>query len=826
MATILQIPDAISLLGNLKSFIVSNSSEIVFAIQKDGVDLLRETYYPDAADHIEIQVADVIRHCLSTEMPSTDVFVQSGAVGSFTAFVDNVQVAAFTVVNAGVRKLSVTPVQFLCNNWLTWQPQTKRTTWGAPEYLSYFFTEAASVKAKFYLKAGTIKTVTIGSYQAGQMYTFATGLSHMFNLSGEDTDDLYGLFDIWVETALGVQLSYVQRYIYDPTQGDEHYYMCVNSLGGIDSFIFRGACTFAPKIEHEIAENSQNKVNLSPDAERKWNQLTGYFELKTTKWLFELLASSKSWTLLNSAVESIVIDTTSIEMSDRDNLHSCSFSFCLAEEGRLLNELRVETELVTMEVPSPSGDIFFLRARLSDYPDAELEDTILFLVQSPYTENWSKASLGAIRAWLLNIIQNSALGSATHTHSNHEVLERLADSSGKLTYDGDALEKESTANSKFLRKDVADRAAGLITFDNGVEFGTFVSGVGGTGGSGGAIDSSGNAELQSLILREWLEVPELRYNRVSIEAGNKWTAPGGGLIEEVAIDYDTLGAPLSTGIITLHLEDGEIGTVAVDDICHGIFHDVVASGNNASVDADDSCGNFTFAGFCSCYFRVTEILDARNQRFRYALRGISASWPTAHHPCEAMTFVCYGNFSDTDRQKSRYSTRTYERFLTGVNTWEFSSSNIAAQFGDLSNLSVLGLTGMTGYSAYLNNIYMSGVIEQIEDMDLRMEIDTDGDNFLAWGETLHLTCRVWRGGFFEEVTDDIVSWSITRDSGDAVEDAAWALKQKVQNFDGEIDICFNTTENDLGTGSNIVSTLFTVTASLLGGESAQAEITI
>jgi hypothetical protein len=117
---------------------------------------------------------------------------------------------------------------------------------------------------------------------------------------------------------------------------------------------------------------------------------------------------------------------------------------------------------------------------------------------------------------------------------------------------------------------------------------------------------------------------------------------------------------------------------------------------------------------------------------------------------------------------------------------------------------------------------MSGTIEQIEDMDLRLEIDTNGDNFIAPGETLQVTCRVWRGGYFEEVTEDITAWTITRDSGDAVEDAAWNLSSKAQNFDGSVGLVLA----DLGTNPNTVSTLFLITAALGSGDSAQAEIII
>lgn len=78
-----------------------------------------------------------------------------------------------------------------------------------------------------------------------------------------------------------------------------------------------------------------------------------------------------------------------------------------------------------------------------------------------------------------------------------------------------------------------------------------------------------------------------------------------------------------------------------------------------------------------------------------------------------MHFVAFGNTSNIDRQNSAYETRTFERFLTGVNTWEYGFQNIAAQFGDLSNLSAFG-QNMTGYSIYLNNVYFSGTVQQVK----------------------------------------------------------------------------------------------------------------
>ena len=105
------------------------------------------------------------------------------------------------------------------------------------------------------------------------------------------------------------------------------------------------------------------------------------------------------------------------------------------------------------------------------------------------------------------------------------------------------LDDNSPVRDEFLSKIADDVAAGKITFkqglislglavfSDGAQFGTFVKSLYAGTGSGGYIDGNGNAELQSLILRAFLEVPELRYNRVTVQAGNRWRAAGGGVVE-------------------------------------------------------------------------------------------------------------------------------------------------------------------------------------------------------------------------------------------------------------------------------------------------------
>lgn len=271
---------------------------------------------------------------------------------------------------------------------------------------------------------------------------------------------------------------------------------------------------------------------------------------------------------------------------------------------------------------------------------------------------------------------------------------------------------------EFANKQAPDTFKGRMTFNAGAQFGpSYASGITGVGGF---ISEKGAGELESLFIRRFLEVPELRYNRVGISVGDDWSAPGAGVIESVDKEQK---------LVTLKLEEGEIGAVAVGDICMGIFHDFDPS-NNATADSDDGRGNFSFAGFATVYFRITEVLGDRNEQFRYELRPLSATFTKQIDPMESMTFVAYGSFTNPARQSSRYSTRTYQRYLRNVSDWEFTAENIAAQFGDLTNLSVFGIQ-MSGYSAYLDNIYLQGMISSL---DKKALLDTRSKLFRMVGD--------------------------------------------------------------------------------------------
>lgn len=278
---------------------------------------------------------------------------------------------------------------------------------------------------------------------------------------------------------------------------------------------------------------------------------------------------------------------------------------------------------------------------------------------------------------------------------------------------------KSEGSKLFLSKLYDDTAAGIITFNGGlrsnkmtylnqgVQIGTFVTGM--IGGTGAQIDKDGRGEMTSLILREFLEVPELRFNKIDVVSGELWNSIAFGTVEDV---------DLVNQIVTLKLEEGEYSGIHVNDICRGIFHNF--DGVNNTETGTDDCGFDKVQGFTTSYFTPIEVLDARGKQFRYSLKQ-----GTTQHPCKSMKFAVYGNFTDETRQDSAYSTRQYKRYLKKVNTWHINpSKNIASQFGLLDGLNIPGAPNdgnLTGNGAYISNIYLTDAYvqftpEQVEDL--------------------------------------------------------------------------------------------------------------
>ena len=261
---------------------------------------------------------------------------------------------------------------------------------------------------------------------------------------------------------------------------------------------------------------------------------------------------------------------------------------------------------------------------------------------------------------------------------------------------------KSMSEDRYLKKYEPDETEHKIKFYDGIEAGHFVKGM--IGGSGTQFDGNGYGEMNGLTLREFLEVPELRFNRIDVVSGELWNSISFGLVESV----DT-----EKRICKIKLEENERCGLHVYDICRGIFADF---GNGTQWEGVDECGFLHLYGFYTSYFTPTKILENEEGifSFQYELKE-----GTMRHPCQSMKFAVYGNFLDSSRQASAYSTRTYKRYLNNVNTWVIDpDKHIYAQYGNLEGLTI-GSVEMHGYGSFQSNAYFKGTQIQLTPSQLQ-----------------------------------------------------------------------------------------------------------
>lgn len=95
-------------------------------------------------------------------------------------------------------------------------------------------------------------------------------------------------------------------------------------------------------------------------------------------------------------------------------------------------------------------------------------------------------------------------------------------------------------------------------------------------------------------------------------------------------------------------------------------------------------------------------------------------------------------------------------------------------------------------------------------LKIKLQLYHDLAAGICKGETHNVVCRLMLGD--KDVTTAVKSWSVTRKTDDAADDIAWALKDKVINFKGSLDITWanDNSEDDLGRG-DVASFTFTAT---------------
>lgn len=309
----------------------------------------------------------------------------------------------------------------------------------------------------------------------------------------------------------------------------------------------------------------------------------------------------------------------------------------------------------------------------------------------------------------------------------------------------------------FLSKVKNDTSKGRIAFWKGIQLGS--SYVAGLTGHGGLIDGEGNGELRSLKVWESLEVPELIYNRVNVNAGVQWDTNGGGIIEDVLTDVD------NKKIIKLKLEDGELGAVAVGDFCMGIWHDV---SGNAVAHYDDNRGIFNFRGFKTIYFKVKAIAqsytineeveivgadgatitevrpithnNSNQQYFEYEVRTV-AQGGNGFEPFVGMHFAQRGNATNTSRQGFSYRCTSYGMTLQGVNSWTWADANISMIWGHIDGMTYNGET-LQSSGMMLGNLYYYGSLKHIKGVTDRLVVSRSKNGMLEQGESETITVNV------------------------------------------------------------------------------------
>lgn len=680
-----QTPDSLSMSGNLKELILQSPDPVEVKLLTGGVTLLDETYYPGNGNLIHADFTEVVKANLSFTLPSSDIFIQPSLVKDFSITYGSIT-NNFRCILSGKLNLTESPTSFLTGNFLTWQPNSKPVTYYSPEWLSYYATQACSIRLKAYWEDGTNSTITLVSAMVGTCYTL--NLQYAV-VSGKFSAKRPMYYDVWAENGEGERLSYVQRYLASEKQGeDENWYLFENSLGGLDSLRAYGALKDEPSYEYNMAEAGYMSEEFRVDVERLHTRNTGYLTPEEAQWLQDMFASLRKYKYTISGLYRIVFTGGDAKTDSSNPPSSYTFTYRYADTRPYL-DIQRRTDLPdNLVIPVPTGDTFFLPPRLAEFPKPSLSPDLLIPVQEPHTEKWGATTTGAIHDRVLNDLVRELDG-----------LELKASQGGSVEI-VKSEEPTSRATDKnvfsalaslfhFLRKDAPDVAERLLKFLEGAEFGVFESGP--ITGTGGKIWANGHAELASLLLRGWLEVPEIRYNRVQVVGGELWVTDGA--------KFDTVTQSGDLFNIKIKLEEGELVTFWVGDILKGVYHDKSTDGK--------------FKGFRTLWFRVTAV-DQTNQTITVASRYPGDS---KYNPVQFLDVARIGSFTEASRQRSILidSKENCITFLDHVNTWDITPNMEVCWLGR-KDRTIPGVPSTAGYNAKLSNIIMSGKIFQYDDI--------------------------------------------------------------------------------------------------------------
>nr|DAE83638.1 MAG TPA: tail protein [Caudoviricetes sp.] len=759
MIQVLLYPDALSMVGSMNAFEIFSTSkaDVVFALRYQGssTNIVQHTYTPNDKNRITLSVKDIILPLLSFEVKdSSEPYVQPHIMKSFVATLyevgseDSKKEFTFSVIRAGVDRLSDSATNFLKNNFLTWQPQVKAVTYYSPEFLTYYATAHSVMKCKAYMWNGTAyeekEVVLMGHMNAGTVYTVPVQYAIIAKKIGGSIQPSY--YDIWVEQD-GKRVTYVQRYYAsDMKSEEEEWFLFENSLGGVDCFRAYGNSENTAEHTHNVAEIEEDSEEYRVDTTRKFKKNTGFLDKKERLWMLDFFPSLGKYVYHGSALRKITVIESDVNYEAKELPSNYTFTYKYSDARPYLNLTRSDaSDFKQMDIHLPEIGNFTIAPRLVEFPRQLLSGGVLFPVQEPYSETWGVTTADALFNYVASTLTDrySGGGGIGHQHFNIEVLNGLSYDYGYILYQGDRIKAGmaddctpgGALEKKMLRKDIDDTAKGKITFEDvisllkGLKLGDGKSQITGEGlaklyafmtynfvsgayGSGASIDNNGDAEMNSLFVRQFISAPKFVFNEISVTKAEQWNTNGYGTIESV----DT-----GKHIISLHLEGNDYGSLQVGDICRGIYADIDnAHGSDKNTEgALDDCNFVLHKGFFTTYFYVKKIITSEKGKFVFEYGKRSEATPD---PCAYMDFAQYGSFTDDKRQSSMYfSSRgnSYIEVLDGVCNWEVLPQNRVARYGWLSGLALTKRDGSIvrpeGNGIYVqDNIYFGGNINYLQ----------------------------------------------------------------------------------------------------------------
>lgn len=761
MIQVLLYPDALSMVGSMNAFEIFSTSkaDVVFALRYKGssANIVQHTYTPNDKNRITLSVKDIILPLLSFEVKdSSEPYAQPNIMKSFVATLYEVgsegskKEFTFSVIRAGVDRLSDSATNFLKNNFLTWQPQVKAVTYYSPEFLTYYATATSVMKCKAYMWNGTAyeekEVVLMNHMNAGTVYTVPVQYAIIAKNIGGSIQPSY--YDIWVEQD-GKRVTYIQRYYAsDMKSEEEEWFLFENSLGGVDCFRAYGNSENTAEHTHNVAEIEEDSEEYRVDTTRKFKKNTGFLDKKERLWLLDFFPSLGKYVYHGNSLRKITVIESDVNYEAKELPSDYTFTYKYSDARPYLNLTRSDaSNFKQMDIHLPEIGNFTIAPRLVEFPRQLLSGGVLFPVQEPYSETWGVTTADALFSYFASTLSDrySGGGGIGHQHFNIEVLNGLSYDYGYILYQGDRIKAGmaddctpgGALEKKMLRKDIDDTAKGKITFEDvisllkGLKLGDGKSQISAKGlaklyafmtynfvsgayGSGASIDNNGDAEMNSLFVRQFISAPKFVFNEISVTKAEQWNTNGYGTIESVDTEKH---------IISLHLEGNDYGSLQVGDICRGIYADIdnAHDSDKNTEGALDDCNFVLHKGFFTTYFYVKKIITSEKGKFVFEYGKRSEATPD---PCAYMDFAQYGSFTDDKRQSSMYfSSRgnSYIEVLDGVCNWEIYTENRVCRYGWLGGLAIKRRDGSyihpSGNGIFVqDNVYFGGNVEYLGDI--------------------------------------------------------------------------------------------------------------